>query len=142
MQARKVKKIVLATIIALLFVSTNPVVQASESNVLIEVHLGEADTSVPGDDGTDVTPPAEQPGQPTPSPPGTPAPEGDLGTPEDTIVRPPTIQGAEPSTPGRLPQTGATVGQVSMLGILIVLIGLVLAELVKEDKQKVVQNAT
>jgi len=116
MQARKARKITLAVIIALLFVSISPVVQASESNVLVEIHLGEADTN--------ITPP---PGQPS-TPPGTPTP--------------PTIPGAVPNTPGRLPQAGATVGQVSMLGILIILIGIVLAALVKEDKQKVVQNVT
>ena len=112
MQARKARKITLAVIIALLFVSTSPVVQASESNVLVEIHLGEADTN--------ITPPPVEPNPPAS----------------------PTIPGAVPSTPGsstpgRLPQAGATVGQVSMLGILIVLIGIVLAALVKEDKQKV-----
>lgn len=100
MQARKARKIVLAVIIALLFVSISPVVQAAESNVLIEIHLGE--------EATNITPP--------------PAP--------------PTIPGAGPNTPGSLPQTGVTVGQVSMLGILIILIGIVLAALIKEDKQK------
>jgi len=112
------KKIVLAIIIALLFVSATPEVevQASETevNVPVEIQLGESEL---GDSEL-----------------------GERSEGETLISDNMTIQGAQPNAPGRLPQAGATMAQVTTLGILIILIGLVLTQTPREDKQELAKN--